>query len=237
MSISYKWKSYTWWAYDHTKWDSNKYDNTYFGEAGVSIKEDKVYLNIVKGQSSYHKGDINPTKDGEITKHYCCGELQSQEEFTYGTFIWKVTMPSGKYLWPAVWLCGKYSWPPEIDVFEGYTDNKGSYLDCLEVNYCTNVHYATKTSPHLQCKARGINRLIYTLLNKKENEWKLVWTPSYIKIYWNGFRIRCIKDSKVLKHINQNPKMYIIMNMMSNSSQVSLNQAPLIIHDFKYMPA
>ena len=36
----------------------------------------------------------------------------------------KAKLPYGDNLWPAFWMWSWDSWPPEIDIFEGYTNNK-----------------------------------------------------------------------------------------------------------------
>lgn len=246
MTIS--WKNYNWIAYTHTKWDSSNYDNAYFGEEGVAIENNAIVLSIVKNPKDFTNDKENKT----YTKQYCCGEVASEKSFSYGTFIWKAKVPQGSYLWDAIWLCGRDSWPPEIDCLESYTakssDHK-SFVNSFKnnplfTNLETNVHYRDKDGVHKQIKGKGIPTLIYKLFKKDIDEWKIVWKPDSIKMYWNGVLIRCVcdfteNDRNILKHFNENNKMYAIMNRMVDhkfDDKAYKENTKMYIYDFQYIP-
>jgi beta-glucanase (GH16 family) len=77
--------------------------------------------------------DLSPTEikhsNGETYKpNLGTGLICSVEDFSYGRFEIDAMMPSGSNKWPAFWLWGSETWPPEIDILEGYTDNRRGYL-------------------------------------------------------------------------------------------------------------
>lgn len=233
-----------WHAYTHTKWDSSRYDNAYFGIVGVKKtfrgNKESISLTITKSPKYFRPGEIieNYSKDGK-EKLYCCGELIG-DAVSYGELEWKVTMPEYPNLWPALWLYGKDSWPPEIDLLEGYTGKNGYVENIFRTTLESNIHIRKnhEEGTHINIGAKGIPTLLYKLLHKKVDTYKVIWTPDYIKFYFNGIRTRIIKDTTILSDFNINPKMYPVMNMMILDGYKHPDdfEPEMIIHDFKYTP-
>lgn len=248
MAEIYNWSGYNWYSDIHTKWDGMvegtdkpyRYQHAYFGPYGVDVYPDRVEFNIKYKECRFKYPEIEPTSgDDSIIKEFCAGELCSEETFSYGTFTWVASMPNAPELWPALWLCGRDAWPPEIDCIEGYSDENGSYIkNCFTTKLETNVHYR-KILDVKNVRAKGIPTLLYKIFKRDKDTWQVKWTPEYIKIYWNGIRIRCIKDKEVINYFNSTPRMYVIMNTMVTESfgyKEFIKNKPLIVYSFKYEP-
>ena len=85
---------------------------------------------------------------GDMIIPFGVGLVSCTEKFGYGTFEIEAKLPKGQpNAWPAFWMWSFDSWPPEIDVFEAYSNKKGSYfnwnIDALLGKFwrcATNVH-------------------------------------------------------------------------------------------------
>lgn len=230
-----------WWLYDHTKWDSKRYDKAYFSPLGVHSDNGIVYLSIENAERLFKTNEIFPDIDGDKVKCFACGEMQGDfttQTFSYGTYEWVVKVPKQANIWPAVWLCSAEGWTHEIDVFEGYTNKRGSYNNLLWTKLETNVHYFPTPNKHRSIGGRGIFRPLYNLYKNKNgfDKWKCVWTPDKIAIYFNGLLIRKITDKNVLAPFNKAPRMYPIMNMMvlEDFTEKDINGVSMIIKSFSY---
>lgn len=237
-----------WNANCYTKWADARYDNAYFGPAGVSVEKNKngdtVCLTVTEADEKFLSEEINggyygPSPNGDVTKSLCCGELKGPA-MSYGTYSWKVKLPECKHIWPALWLTGKETWPPEIDVVEGYTEDRGDYVkNCLTTKLETNAHYRIdmKNGVADNVGAKGIPWVIYKIYHREIDEYKCVWNPDGVTIYFNGVRVRKITDKNFLKCINEKALMYPIMNMMIEEGYVHDPENPpkMYVYDFKYI--
>lgn len=234
-----------WNSYVHTKWDSSRYDNAYFGPEGVrEVVNPSYYRLYIERSPKYFTKPYNyPTSNtAESTcKEWCCGELIGQA-CSYGTFTWRVKMPEYPHVWPALWLCGVKTWPPEIDLVEGYTEDEDNYYrglfarTTLETNFHKRIGFENGT--HTSLGARGIWGIIYKCLHKDIDEYKIVWTPKYVKLYFNGFRIRKMTDKEMLADLNEDHSMNPIMNMMvDNGFELDDRHLPYMsVYSFEYIP-
>ena len=70
------------------------------------------------------------------------------------------------------------------------------------------------------------------------DEYKCVWTPKYVKLYFNGHLYRTIKDEEFLKDANAEHKMTPVMNMMIDDGFVLDEKNPPVmrVFDFSYKP-
>lgn len=154
------------------------------------------------------------------------GAVTSKKSFKYGIYEFNVIFPKGKYLWPAIWLCGKESWPPEIDIVEGYSDGNGNYKN----RFNSNIHYGTNDN-HLQI---GAMKTIRYDINKEYN-FKLVFTSKEVTIYVNNFKVRSIKDKKILDELSKNT-YYLILNtaVQKDYKGIENQVSTFIIKDFYY---
>lgn len=145
----------------------------YYTDRSENVKVEDGKLKIIALNESYNGFD------------YTSGKIVSNKKQRYGRYIFKAKMPLGAGLWPAIFGFGERhkdydlkTWPNcgEFDVVEikGQKDR--------EVNY--NVHSA---------KASGVSNMVTlptpVTLNQF-NEYRIDWTPDYIKWYFNGTLMR-----------------------------------------------
>lgn len=167
-----------------------------------------------------------------VTINHGVGLCASYNSYGHGIFEWDIKLPLGVGLWPAVWLSSANSWPPEIDVIEAYSDEKGRYQNRLE----TNIHVGSNGDNHYSLGAVGHGWFINTneILNLK-----CYWTQDFIKIYYNDFLCRIIKNKTDLKWFD-NKRMIVIVNaalrknIITNVPTSQLAIAPLKILNFKH---
>jgi hypothetical protein len=199
----------------------------------VEIDESK-YLHL--------KTQYNPKyfPELDITSSIGIGLVSCIEKFYHGTYEIEAKLPSGPNLWPAFWLYSFDTWPPEIDVFEGYTNSKGSYfspsfspLSLWDVQ--SNIHYDTTPNN----KNTGAKQGWFSWRNPSTSffKYRLEWQPSFIKIYYNNCLVRSITDSYILDQFNKTTLNVIINN--SVSFEVDIKNPPksdFIVKFFKFTP-
>ena len=226
----FTWKGFNWYSEDHAK---SNCKNAYFSEDAFYIDEqDKLHLKLNLCEPKVMRCADN----GELrTYHFAAGEVCGEGNWGYGTYECWTSQSVAYHLWSAVWLCGRITWPPEIDIFECYSNQKGYPFYRPYPYYETNIHYGQNTAP-MNLGAKKICKWLY----KDINYWKLKWTKNYIKIYLNGWLVRCVRNRKVLAEFNKDAKMYPILNMQvrNDFSEADYNYCTydLTIHDFKYTP-
>ena len=241
MENTFEWEGYHWmvghkWGNTHPNCPNAWYDP----ESIIKHNEELSLIiwvsprNINKSNPRYVLED-EPFDSSKPYKKYGVGLIRSLEEFKWGTFEIECTLPKGSNLWPAFWFGFEGSWPPEIDVFEGYTDARGSYSKNLFMNRLeTNVHY-NRSGTHMQI---GPKTTLKCLKKKGINKYTLVWKPTEISIYYNGHRVRKVTDYNILEQMNK-LTIHPIINIMVNQqfSEKDYNKFPkFIIHSFKYTP-
>lgn len=183
--------------------------------------------------------------DGEdIESEVGFGLISCTTEFGWGTFEVEAKMPKGPYTWPAFWCWAFESWPPEIDMFEGYSNKRGSYFNWSlrsligkfwRVN--SNIHLkGTEEDPRDQLGAES-HWLGWISPDRKFNKYKLVWTPDEISIYFNERRVRHITDKTVLVQF-ENRTMNIILNNSVQNEYLTTDmpETEFIVKYFKYTP-
>lgn len=166
------------------------------------------------------------------------GCITSNKFFSYGTFEIECMLPSGYNLWPAFWLWGRLSWPPEIDIFEGWTNNKKSYCqwDTSIWKIIPNIHYGVdRNGKH---PTVGGIHMPWTLKNpaKHFHKYKLIWDPEYISIYYNNIRVRKITDPMVLLWFRNEEQRVVINNGLTSKANPKNCESSFIINYFKYTP-
>lgn len=162
------------------------------------------------------------------------GMIRSVEPFpSYGRFECVAKLPKGVNLWPSFWSTSAISWPPEIDFFEGYADENGSYhSDLFSLHrvfpfLCINgyriepnIHYrdAEHDNEHRQIKPTLTNKC--TLNGEPDetyNEYSCEWTRDCVKWFVNGKLIRTCKEKKVLDDLAEHG-MHVIINVWPSKS-------------------
>ena len=180
--------------------------------------------------------------------------IRSKEDFSYGTFTAEIIMPKGKNLSASFWLTGSGNWPPEIDIEEGWTEEKDSWFRWLVAQppyikpswrTTTNVHYLDRNMNKCSIGSRNIPYLKQTK-DPTENwiEYGCIWEPDRIRFYANGKEIRRV-DSSICKNLTsnlKNPEKGYKMNAVFNvwvetedESKVKM-RSPMKIRNFKYIP-
>ena len=196
----------------------------------------------IDGFDNLHlKTKYNPKyfSDLDTTSNIGVGLVSCVEKFKQGTYIINAKLPKGKNLWPAFWMWSWDSWPPEIDIFEGYSNNKSSYFKFRPLrpfgfwNVQTNVHY-TKNNKN---KMSGGKTRYFGFKNptSKFIEYKLIWDFDYLKFYYNGILVRTIDDVEIMSQINNTHMNVIINNGVTND--VDVKNPPIsdfIIKNFEY---
>jgi hypothetical protein len=140
------------------------------------------------------------------------GLVSSKFGFKYGRLEVTAILPEGHGLWPAIWTTAVDSWPPEIDLVEGYSENRSNYGNWLIPGFRlqTNVHYRDKEMSNRNIKGR--NHCVFKNPIKKETKFTLVWSEKSIKIYYDNRLVRCVKNKEVLSSFNQSRGQYIVLN-------------------------
>ena len=231
-SEEFRWQGLNWLTHPKWGWFHPDRHNYYWDASQLNLDPNNGNLLV----STSYKPQTVEYKGKEELRPYACGLCRTTDEFTYGTFIAHLKLPIGANLWPSFWLSAANSWPPEIDILEGYTDEKGSYRknflrDRLEPNY----HYGNTPENHEQKGARTVCRGIIKL--NDFNEYKLIWTPEWIEIRYNGYLVYSVTAKKKLQWLNDDPWMHVKFNLNVNPDYNNKTSSPtMIVKDFTYKP-
>ena len=159
--------------------------------------------------------------------------MRSVEEFSYGVFSAEMMMPIGKNIGASFWLTGSGNWPPEIDIEEGWTEEKKTwfrlfeeYFPWIKPGWRTNIPFFKQPK------------------NPAENwiEYKCIWKPDSITFYANGKKVRevngevCKKMIENLQDPEKGYKMNIIFNTWCENPKYRDIQliTPMKIRNFTY---
>ena len=191
----------------------------------------------------------NPTTikywDGrEFYPQYGGGLIRSCDTFSYGTFSAEIQLPKGKGLWPAFWLCGEGPWPDcgEIDIMEGYTDNRcfrmfTPYFPWINPSWktTTNVHYKL-FSKHCEIKPRSVS--IFKQPKQPSNTWikyEVKWTPDEIVFSINGKVVRTETDAgKWFSTPDRRVRVIFDCLCLDPAEHKISCEKPMYIRNFKY---
>ena len=212
-----RWKGYEWQldAEGHRKIHPDD-PNEYYDDTAVRKDGNDIVL-IVKdnpAEVSHWNGKTYESRFGR-------GMIYSVDTFSYGTYTLKCKFPKGKYVEPAFWLSSADSWPPEIDVFEGYAGCLGGYNQIPKRRIESNCHFQVYDDEgeevvknHEDCG--GIGCSWGAVKNPLAvNEYKLVWTPDRIDVYYNNKRVRSFTEWEwpdIFLDLENHPNMHVIIN-------------------------
>ena len=185
---------------------------------------------------------------------YEAATIRSIKAFDFGTFSCEMKMPRGKNLSASFWLSGAGNWPPEIDIEEGWTEEKKNWFRLTEPYFpwikpswrtTTNVHYRDDQLNKTHVGSRNIP-VCKQSLSPDENfiKYECEWLPNKITFKANGVVVRTIKGDvceKLIKNIKDPEKGYkmnVIFNVWcEDPEKYDIQQyTPLIIRNFKYTP-
>lgn len=242
------WQGYEWltqerWGNVHpenpTKWND---------PSAIKIDDDETLRLYARSNPKTH------IIDGvEVESKVGFGLISCTNHFGYGTFEIEAKMPSGPYTWPAFWCWAFESYPPEIDMFEGYTNKRGSYWNWSlrpligkfwRVNSNIHLKYHVKGSKVGGMNADGTHRyqlgakshwLGWKRPDRKFNKYKLVWTPDEISIYFNKCKVRTITDRPTLDQFKGKTMNIILNNSVQDGyMDTDMPETELIVKYFKY---
>jgi len=226
------WSGYEWATQERWgKWHKSKPWNWYDPEC---VKVDNWgYLHL-----ETHK---NPKQFGDIESPYGVGLISSVDDFDHGYFEIECKLPTGKKLWPAFWMWSG-PWPPEIDVFEGYTDNKNGYLKFNRFNPLGWWNMPSNIWTHKKENGSAVNLSPRTGFSgfkdptKNFIKYSCYWTKDIIQIKHNGYKVREITDPETLKYFEGKKMNVIINNHFQPNPPEGDNYSDFIVKYFKYVP-
>jgi hypothetical protein len=252
-NLNFSWCGYTW----KSTMDGNRLIHPSYPWYWYS-SEENVLVRMRNGEihfyCKYNPKDIKHYNGNIYHPTYEAATIRSVENFGYGEFSCEMVMPKGKNLSASFWLSGNGNWPPEIDIEEGWTEEKNTWFRIGE-NYfpwfkpswrtTTNVHYRENDLTKTHVGSRNIS---YCKQPKDpaENwiEYKCVWKPNSITFYANGKEVRKITGKvcrKMVENLN-NPEKGFNMNVIFNvwpgnpeTHNIEITQ-PMKIRNFKYKP-
>jgi beta-glucanase (GH16 family) len=183
---------------------------------------------ILRLQTKHHERKI----DDEVINEIGVGLVSSETPFTYGTFEADVMLPMGTGLFPAFWLYAVDTWPPEIDIFEGWSRKSGLYTSNYIPYYslASNVHY--DVSPNNK-SIKSKSHMTWKRFDREYLNFKLIWTPNEISIYYNNKLVRQVTDSNILKWF-KDIKMWVIFNNGVENEEDYTNDSVMLVKNFKY---
>lgn len=199
--------------------------------------DNKGYLHL---STDHSPTTLLDTNGATCTPTLGTGLISSMEDFSYGRFEIDAMLPTGKNKWPAFWLWGSETWPPEIDIFEGYTDNRRGYLKFNRFNPMGFWNLQTNIWTH------GVNDKNYNLKAKTHFfgfknptrhfiKYSLLWLPDKIRISFNDYLVREITDKKTLSYFNDQKMRVVINNRFQKESSKDV-YSDFVIKDFRYIP-
>jgi len=135
------------------------------------------------------------------------------------------------------------SWPPEIDIFEGYSNKRGSYFNWSH-DMLLGKFWRTKTNFWLKDNNDkhydlGAKAHYWTWKNPKSNfnHYMLDWRPDRVDIFFNHKMVRSVRDKETLNIINKTTQNVIINNMVQNEhNEENPSYSEFIVNYFKYTP-
>lgn len=204
----------------------------------VSVTKEGLELSV-----KIHSATINHWDGLEYHPWLGRGVAYSKRgDFSYGRYVFDAILPTGPNMEPAIWLSGHESWPPEIDILEGFNTNirmryicwQGTLFPKYKIE--TNVHY--KDNDIIKNIGGGKASLLSLHKPDKEfNTYTLEWHKNFIRIYYNEYLVREVRDSNILSFFNSTPKMHVIMSVgmnMQNTTPGKVLDSKLIVRRFVY---
>ena len=183
---------------------------------------------VLRLQTKRHERKIND----KITNRIASGLISSEFPFTYGEFEADVMLPMGIGLFPAFWLYSAKTWPPEIDIFEGWSRENGLYTSNYIPYYslASNVHYGH--APNNK-SIKSKSHMTWKRFDRKYINFKLVWTPEEISIYYDNKLVRQVTDNDILKWF-KDVEMWVIINNGIDKEEYYVNDSVMLVKNFKY---
>lgn len=201
------WSGYEWITQE--RWGQIHPEKTYtwYDETAVEIANNGNLLLKTHKNPKYFE-DLN------VTANIGMGLVSCVDKFKYGIYEISAKLPRGKHLWPAFWMWSWDSWPPEIDIFEGYSNNYGGYFTfnlskpwsvetCLHYKTVTGERTAISPETHSWGWRNPTNNFI---------KYRLEWRNDSVKYFYNNRLVRTVTDTLILEQLNSTTMNLIINN-------------------------
>jgi hypothetical protein len=229
---TFEWCGYEWITQERWGQIHPEKSHWWYDESCVSVdKQNHLHL----------KTKYNPKRFEELnlTSPIGVGLVSCTTRFKYGVFSVEAKLPYGDNLWPAFWMWSWDSWPPEIDVFEGYSDDKPNFLKFRIKrpfsfwNIQTNLHF--KDGEHSKMIGGKTHYFGFKDPTKNFIKYSVEWTKDYIKFYYDDRLVRIIKDKDILKQLD-NTTMNVVINngVIESVDRQYPPESDFVIRDFKY---
>jgi beta-glucanase (GH16 family) len=247
MEDRFEWQGYEWitrerWGQIHPAKTVNWYD-----PSQVIVEDGILKLGCQFNPKEFEIDDPEcdydcPPPKIKVTSPFGIGLVSCTQKFGYGRFEIEAKLPHGQpNAWPAFWMWSWDSWPPEIDVFEAYTNAKGSYfnwnIDALWGRFwraATNVHLGK--SPNNYNTGAKRHWMGWKDPSKRWVKYAVEWYENKIEIYYNGRSIRKITDQEILSQFHDTTMNVIINNGIQQEYSDMTSQYFLQVRNFKYTP-
>jgi beta-glucanase (GH16 family) len=201
---------------------------------------DPSAIEVMENGDMVLKTQYNPKDFDGFTSNIGVGLLSCTEKFGYGTYSLEAKLPKGSYLWPAFWMYSWEEWPPEIDIFEAYSNKKGSYCN-YNIDAILGNFWDVKTNIHLGEVPNNYNIGAKTgnlgMKNPSDvfNTYSLEWSEKFVKFYYNNKLVRTVKDENTLSQLRGKTMNVIINNAIQDKYDVnSKNVSEFVVRNFKY---
>ena len=131
---------------------------------------------------------------------------------------------------------------PEIDIFEGYTDNRQGYLKFNRFNPRGWWNLPTNIWTHNNDEGKAVNLRARTGYSgfkdpsKNFIKYTCTWCEEYILIEHNNRIVRVVDDPKVLKYFKDKKMSVIINNHFQNNPPNQDNYSDFTVKYFNYTP-
>lgn len=226
-----RWSGYDWlqqerWGQIHSEKPHWWYDPS------ASFIDESGSLNLITKSNSKYFSELG------LTSSIGVGLVSCTEKFSFGKFEIEAKLPYGDNLWPAFWMWSWDSWPPEIDVFEGYSDNNPNYFK-LRLgsplgfwNLQTNVHYTDRGNKMLGGKTHyfGFKNPTSNFIN-----YSVIWQKNSLEFFYNDRLVRKVNDKKIMEELSKTTMNVIINNGVTKEVNISNpGQSNFIVKSFKY---
>tara|TARA_B100000963_G_scaffold361470_1_gene397065 strand:- start:4299 stop:5036 length:738 start_codon:yes stop_codon:yes gene_type:complete len=204
---------------------------------------DKSAVEIVGDELHLHT-HYNPIEIDGKESPFGVGLINCTTKFGYGRYDIDIKLPTGPYLWPAFWMWSFESWPPEIDVFEGYSNKRGSYTNFGNFHeFIIGKFWKVQTNVHLGKEPDNYSAgaqshwLGWTSPDKVFNKYSLEWYENEVNILFNDKLVRRITDESVLEQL-RGKTMNVIVNNSIQKKHVGLGdktlKSTMICKNFRY---
>jgi beta-glucanase (GH16 family) len=236
MNKTINWCGYEWLTQE--RWGKIHPDKDYFWYDEESVKLlDNGDLIL---ETKYNHYEFTTNEGIKKISEVGAGLVSNLTKFSYGHFEIEAKLPSGNHLWASFWMWSFESWPPELDIFEGYTNRKGSYFN-WNLRIFLGGFWRVKTNIHLGHQPNNYNLgakshwLGFKSPDKKFNKYSCYWDENKLIFYFNGKIVREVTDLKYLNQLKGKTMNIIINNGITKLDDTN-QESEFIIKYFKYTP-